>query len=164
MTPAQLTLALRGHWHGSYGSAACPGPTHGKGRGDRSRNGLTIREGKNGRPLVWCQALCPSDSIIGELKARGLWDGENTPSPSGSHQRTTPSQPDGDAIKKSEAARAIWRETQDPHRTPVEVYLRARLIDLQAIGEIPRTIRYHPTSAWHDRSDDACHGVRYSGA
>lgn len=68
MTAQELTVALGGRWHGSYGSCRCPAHE------DRNPS-LTIRDGRSAAPLLWCQTGCESEAVIDALKGRGLWEG-----------------------------------------------------------------------------------------
>jgi len=65
MNAAELTQALGGRWHGSYGQAKCPA------HDDRNPS-LSIKDG-NGRVLVKCHAGCSQDAVIIALKAQQLW-------------------------------------------------------------------------------------------
>ncbi len=68
MTAEELTKALAGRWHGSYGTARCP--AH-----DDREPSLSISAGDEGRVLVCCHAGCPQAAVVAALKARGLWPG-----------------------------------------------------------------------------------------
>ena len=46
--------------------ARCPCPDHGKGRGDRNPS-LDIKEGDDGRALLYCYASCKNESIVDAL-------------------------------------------------------------------------------------------------
>ncbi len=65
MTAETLTKSLRGHWHGSYGTARCP--AH-----DDHHPSLSISEGRNGKPLAHCFAGCPQEAVWAALKGMGL--------------------------------------------------------------------------------------------
>jgi hypothetical protein len=47
----------------------CPGPMHK--HGDRNPS-LSVKDGRNGRPVLYCFALCEYDDIVDALEARGL--------------------------------------------------------------------------------------------
>ena len=74
MDAEALTHALGGVWRREYGTARCP--AH-----DDHSPSLTIRQGKNGAPLVWCQTGCTQDAVIGALRDSGLWDGKASSPP-----------------------------------------------------------------------------------
>jgi hypothetical protein len=72
MTSARdLTEKLRGHWHGSYGKAHCP-------KHDDKNPSLSIRDGKNGEPIVHCHAGCDWRDVKDELRSKGLLDDEKS--------------------------------------------------------------------------------------
>jgi putative DNA primase/helicase len=54
---------------GNY-SCRCPGPLHRN--GDRTLS-LSVKDGRNGRLLLFCFAGCSFDEIVTALEARGLW-------------------------------------------------------------------------------------------
>jgi hypothetical protein len=47
----------------------CPGPMHR--HGDLSPS-LSVKDGRNGRPLLHCFAGCSHEEIVAALRARGL--------------------------------------------------------------------------------------------
>ena len=55
MTVRTLTKALRGQWHGSYGTACCP--AH-----DDKNPSLSITE-RDGKLLVYCHAGCDQGAV-----------------------------------------------------------------------------------------------------
>ena len=65
MNAEDLTRALGGHWHGSYGTARCP--VH----DDRSPS-LSVRDGVDGEPVFNCFAGCDWRDIKDMLRADGL--------------------------------------------------------------------------------------------
>jgi hypothetical protein len=54
--------------NGNY-QCRCPGPSHRN--GDRTPS-LSVKDGRNGRPLLFCFAGCSYDEIVAALEARGL--------------------------------------------------------------------------------------------
>jgi hypothetical protein len=73
MTARDLTLALRGRWHGNSGKVRCP--CH-----DDRTPSMSVRDGDEpGRILVHCFAGCQSEDIINELRRpRPLHPSPNT--------------------------------------------------------------------------------------
>jgi hypothetical protein len=69
-TAAQIADTLRGkrQTDGNY-LCRCPGPLHRN--GDRNPS-LSVKDGRNGRPLFHCFAGCAYDEIVTALRARGL--------------------------------------------------------------------------------------------
>ena len=65
MIAREITNALRGKWHGSYGTARCP--VH-----DDHRPSLSISDGLDGRVLVHCHAGCSQEAVWDALKGMGL--------------------------------------------------------------------------------------------
>ncbi len=130
MTARDLTKALRGHWHGTYGTACCP--AH-----DDRRPSLSISE-RDGKLLVHCFAGCSQEAVWDSLKGMGLVGGDNT-----EHRRRTPkrrTEPTREAKDRTAAARKIWSTTRLGAATLIETYLRSRGITIP----IPPTLRYHP--------------------
>jgi hypothetical protein len=54
---------------GNY-QCRCPGPLHR--RGDRNPS-LSVKDGRNGRPLLYCHVGCEFADIVAVLTQRGLW-------------------------------------------------------------------------------------------
>lgn len=65
VTAEDITAALNGKWHGSYGSARCPA------HDDRSPS-LSISNGRDVSILLNCHANCPYESIVAAIEARGI--------------------------------------------------------------------------------------------
>ena len=61
MNAVELTKALRGKWHGSYGTARCPAHP------DKTPS-LSISIGRDGRTLVRCHTGCSQEQVIDELR------------------------------------------------------------------------------------------------
>ncbi len=107
---------------------------------DRSPS-LSISSGKNGKVLVRCHAGCDQHDVIAALRAIGAWEGTKRHvmrfrSPIA---RRVPEEPDSDALRRTEAALAIWQATRSAEGTPVETYLRSRGLILS----IPSSLRFH---------------------
>ncbi len=64
---AEITKALGGRWHGSFGTARCP--AH-----DDARPSLQLSDGDGGAVIVHCHAGCDWRDIKAELRRRGLLD------------------------------------------------------------------------------------------
>jgi DNA primase len=127
MTAETIAKALGGHRAGATWMARCPA------HDDRAPS-LSISSGKDGKVLVRCHAGCDQRDVIATLRERGLW--ETTGRTSGrfarKYQSRVPDEPDADALKRSEAALAIWQASQSVEGTPVATYLRSRGLDLPA--------------------------------
>jgi hypothetical protein len=141
MTDARdLTLALRGRWHGQYGAAPCPVCQP---EGRKGQDALTLADGRDGRLLLHCKkSACRFEDI---LAAAGLRPGDaRTPDPVTLARRAAEEQ--AEARRRAEQARRLWREAVPLEGTPAARYLReARGIRL---ATLPRTLRFHP-EAWH---------------
>lgn len=151
--------ALNGDHHS--GMCRCPVPSHGKGKGDRNPS-LSVRQGDRG-PIIKCFGGCSRDSVVAELRRRGLWSvsthEEDTPDTStpmgwkgvggilGDAPKPTPKASNDEIIM---VAARIWRQTVEIDRTHAESYLRKRGISCA----IPSTLRFH-TSCLHPN------GTRY---
>jgi putative DNA primase/helicase len=124
MNARELTAALRGSWHGSYGTARCPAHQ------DKTPS-LSLSIGRDGRTLVKCHAGCTQEQVIDALRRRDLWHGDVetnlrpfTPAPN----------------RNGEYAMRLWDECTAAKGTLVEKYLAARGI----IIPIPSVLRFHP--------------------
>ena len=136
MTAAEITKALRGQWHGSYGTARCP--AH-----DDRHPSLSITE-RDGKLLVHCHAGCSQEAVWDSLKHMGLGgQGDRLKSVrrlTGSWNTppvTTTKEPG--TKDRTAAARRIWSESRPAAGTPVETYLASRGITIPP----PPTLRYH---------------------
>ncbi len=133
MSAREITKALAGTWHGSYGMTCCP--AH-----DDCDPSLSIKDGDAGI-LVFCHAGCPQDAVIDALKAQGLWPNRNPDIGSGhpgiggqggeiGGQIDIRHEQQAEAAKRSQAALDIWRTATLAKGSLVEVYLRSRGITL----------------------------------
>jgi putative DNA primase/helicase len=127
MTAESIAKALGGHRAGATWMARCPAHE------DRVPS-LSISSGRNGKVLVRCHAGCDQRDVIVILRERGLW--ETTGRALGRFARKlqdgVPNKPDAEALKRSEAAFAMWQASQPVEGTPVATYLRSRGLDLPA--------------------------------
>jgi hypothetical protein len=58
------------------------------------------------------------------------------------------------AVRARKGAQALWLSAQERiSATPVDLYLRARGIDLAQLGRQPRAIRYHPACSYVGREE-----------
>jgi putative DNA primase/helicase len=126
MNPLELTRALKGKWHGSYGTARCPA------HHDNSPS-LAIGIAKNGRTLVKCHAGCTQEAVIDALRRLGLWSGE----PSNLRPFTPKSRTEN---PNGEYALKLWAECRPAQGTSVDSYLRSRGITIP----VPDSLRFHP--------------------
>jgi putative DNA primase/helicase len=124
MSAVEITRALKGQWHGSYGTAKCPAHR------DKTPS-LSLSIGTDGRTLVKCHAGCSQDAVLGALTALGLWDGK--PTNLRAFKAPEPNRNGGLALK-------LWEECKPAAGTLVETYLAARGITIP----IPESIRFHP--------------------
>ncbi len=135
MSAEAIAKALGGRKAGGAWMARCP--AH-----DDREPSLAITDTRDGKVLVRCHAGCDQRAVIAALRARGIWDADvrRPMRPARKPDRSLLAEPDGDAIKRTEAALALWRGTQSPAGTPVETYLRSRGITIP----ISSSIRFHP--------------------
>jgi DNA primase len=136
MTTAEtIATALGGRKFGSGWTARCPAHE------DRKPS-LSISSGRDGKVLVRCHAGCDQRDVIAILRQRGLW--ETTRKSWGRFARkrkdSVSDEPDADALKRSEAALAIWLMSQPPEGTLVAAYLRSRGLALPSSSDL----RFHP--------------------
>jgi putative DNA primase/helicase len=134
MTAEAIAKALGGRRAGAAWMARCPA------HDDRAPS-LSIADARGGKVLVRCHAGCDQQDVIAALRACGVWNADVRQPIRFSRKadRTLPAEPDGDAIKRTEAALAIWRGSQSADRTPVETYLRSRGLSIP----VPPSIRFH---------------------
>lgn len=134
MTAEAIAKALGGRKAGTAWMARCPA------HDDRAPS-LSIADTRDGKVLVRCHAGCDQRDVIAALRARGVWDvAERRPFRSlRKADRPLPAEPDSDAIKRTEAALAIWRASQSAEGTPVGTYLGSRGLTVP----IPPSIRFH---------------------
>ncbi|WP_019224181.1 DUF7146 domain-containing protein, partial [Bartonella rattimassiliensis] len=134
-TAQKITYALRGGWHGHYGLALCP--AH-----DDKMPSLSIKNGHDGRLLLYCHAGCPFRKIIQALMRIGLlgkqafFDKTYDYAPSCSKQFHADLKR---AKQKAERAKAIWQQSKPIKNTLAEIYLRTRGITC----ELPADLRFH---------------------
>lgn len=134
MTAETIAKALGGRKAGGAWMARCPAHE------DRAPS-LSIADARDGKVLVRCHAGCDQHNVIAALRARGVWDTDERRPIRFLRQPDRPltAEPDSDAIKRTEAALAIWRGAQSAAGTPVETYIRSRRLTIP----IPRSIRFH---------------------
>ena len=121
MNAETIAKALGGRKAGGAWMACCPAHE------DREPS-LSITDAKGGKVLVRCHAGCDQRQVIAALRSRGAWETEGRHdgrSPRKVHRRL-PDEPDPDALKRTEAALAIWQASQPAEGTPAETYLRSR--------------------------------------
>lgn len=134
MTAEAIAKALGGRKAGAAWMARCP--VH-----DDRAPSLAIADARDGKVLVRCHAGCDQRDVIAALRARGVWDVADGRSIRFSRKadRVPPPEMDGDAIKRAEAALAIWRGALPAEGTPVETYFRSRGVAIP----VPSSIRFH---------------------
>jgi putative DNA primase/helicase len=111
MIAEKIAKALGGPRAGSAW-ACCPA------RDDREPS-LAITDARDGKVLLRCHAGCDQQDVIAALRARGAW--ENRGQGAGRFLRKADRrEPDRDALKRTEAALAVWRASHPAEGTPVE--------------------------------------------
>jgi putative DNA primase/helicase len=135
MSAELIARALGGKKVGVSWMAFCPAHR------DRIKPSLALRDGEDGRTLVRCHAGCAQRAVIAALRARGLWGSNGTGSSSRlTYAKPGEREPERDAVRRTEAALAIWRSAKPATGTLVEVYLGSRGIHLPP----PPALRFHP--------------------
>lgn len=131
-----IAEALGGRKAGSGWSARCPA------HDDRTPS-LSLRETSDGKVLVRCHAGCDQDEVIAHLKASGLWmqNGPRLLRYAASGRVTSPTEPDRDEIKRTEAALSIWQAAKPAGGTLIETYFGSRGLRLSTTP----TLRFHPS-------------------
>lgn len=134
MTAETIAKALGGHRAGTTWMTRCP--AH-----DGSSPSLSISAGKDGKVLVRCHAGCDQRDVIAALSERGLWDATGKCAGRIAYKRRNnlATEPDPDAMARTEAALAIWPTSPGIVGSPAETYLRSRRITLSP----PSSLRFH---------------------
>lgn len=134
MNGEAIAKALGGRKVGRAWMARCPAHE------DREPS-LSIADTEGGTVLVRCHAGCDQRDVIAALRSRGVWQttGRREGQFSRKVNRQHPDKPDSDALKRTEAALAIWRTSQPGEGTLVATYLRSRHLNLS----VPATLRCH---------------------
>ena len=133
MTADTLAKALGAHRAGATWMARCP--VH----EDRSPS-LSISSSKDGKVLVRCHAGCDQRDVIAALREIGVWEATKRDA-ARFRSATTRHIPaaDSDALRRGEAALAIWQATQSAAGTPVDAYLASRGLTCS----LPPSLRFH---------------------
>ncbi len=101
---------------------------------------LSISISLEGKVLVHCHAGCNQATVIGVLRARGLWRDKvlhHPPGALGWNKSITTGRHDD--AHRTRIALEIWRASKPATGTPVEAYLRARGLTMP----LPRALRFH---------------------
>ncbi len=141
MNARTLTAALSGRWHGGYGLAFCPAHPNTR------TPALILKDGDDGKLLVYCFTGCDGTDVLAALRARGLLEGHSDwPT---DHRRIVLQIAGRKAAtrRRIEQARRCWHESGPISGTLGERYLRSRGI----AGPISRALRFHP-KCWHGPS------------
>jgi putative DNA primase/helicase len=131
---AIIAKALDGRKAGRGWTARCP--AH-----DDHNPSLSIRDGEDGKVLVFCHAGCSQAEVIAALRTRGLWKQRDQRLFNRAAQRDAASElPDRDDQKRTEWALAKWQSGASAIGTLVEAYLHSRGLHIPP----PPTLRFHP--------------------
>ncbi len=120
-----LTQRLAGQWHGRYGTARCPAHND-------NNPSLSIKDGDEGRLLLFCHAGCTYAEIISAISSEpsgGALAGRTATGITGERR--------GKGL--DELIDLIWRQTVSIEGTLAEAYLRRRAIR----GPIPKQLGFH---------------------
>jgi len=139
MTDARtITSALGGHWHGGYGLAFCPAHENTK------TPALSLKDGHDGKLLVYCHTGCDGVDVLAALRARGLLAGHSDWQPDPREMERRKAEEDAERRRRIDLARRVWAEAAPISGTWAERYLRARGITC----DMPPTLRFH-AACWH---------------
>jgi putative DNA primase/helicase len=134
MNAETIAKALGGRKAGATWMACCP--AH-----DDHAPSLSIADTKCGKVLVRCHAGCDQRDVIAALRACGAW--EAAARYDGRFRRNlnrrSPAERPPDALKRTQAALAIWQASQPAKGSLVETYLRTRGLTVAP----PDSIRLH---------------------
>lgn len=133
----EITRALkRGEWRNGEGSACCPAHE------DKTPS-LSISDGRNGWPVLFCHAGCSQDEVLDALRRLGLWPESRDGYVESA--RPKPKQEPKPDKHPTAYARRIWRQARPIAGTAAERYLREHR---GIAGPLPERLRYAP-SVWH---------------
>ena len=120
-----IAKALGGRKAGGGWTAHCPA------HDDRTPS-LSIRDADDGKVLVRCFAGCGQRDVIATLRARGIWETASRHDRRFRRKngRLPPTETDPDALKRTQAALAIWQSATPAQGTLVETYLASRGLHL----------------------------------
>lgn len=132
-----MTSQLSGKWHGRYGTAPCPVcQTEAR----RDQNGLSIKNGSDGRILVHCfKSACAFTDILAAAGVNRNFFG-NDPVIREGHVKNEATKKD----RRAAQAKRLWHEGKPIEHTIVHSYLRSRGIKLNKI----KYLRFH-SACWH---------------
>lgn len=131
MLAQQITAALRGRWHHSYGYIKCPAHQD-------QRPSCRLRDGEGGQLLVYCHAGCDSRLILECLRQTKALDGPRMTQNEMDAARLRQAKADREReTKRIAAAFSIWNKANrlGPHTPP---YFAQRGITL----DIPGCLRW----------------------
>ena len=136
MNAREIIAALGGRWYGRSGMARCP--AH-----DDHVPSLSIGEGREGQPLLFCFAGCEWPDIRNALRARGLWPGREPAGPRFNPAIVAPrrAKRQCDDKQRIEAARRLWASGRPlTHDDAAGRYLTSRGLP----GPWPGTLKFLP--------------------
>jgi hypothetical protein len=141
ITAEDIAHVLKGRR--TKGQWVCQCPAH-----EDRRASLAVRDGDDGRVLLYCHAGCDPLDVIDALKARGLWNareraGEKpkpTPPPARLSNTSAPANPSTDNCG---IARWLWQRSRPIQGSIAELYLRCE----RGIScPLPSTLRFLPAN------------------
>ena len=139
MTNARtICIVLGGRWHGGYGLAFCPAHRNTK------TPALSLKDGDDGRLLVYCHAGCEGADVLAALRARGMLEGRSDWNPDPHEIERRKAEEDAERRRRIDQAHRCWAEAGPISGTLAETYLQARGITC----DLPPTLRFHP-NCWH---------------
>ena len=138
MNARAICDALSGRWHGGYGLAYCPAHPNTR------TPALSLKDGRDGKLLVYCHAGCTGNDVLAALRARDILPGVSDWKPDPCEVERRRAEREGKAHRRTEQAKRCWTEAVPISETLAERYLQARGITCQ----LPPTLRFHP-HCWH---------------
>ncbi|MDK1021841.1 MAG: toprim domain-containing protein [Candidatus Hydrogenedentes bacterium] len=150
MTAHEITTALGGQWHGSYGMVQCPAHDDGCTPGLK----ITDDDRKDDGIDVHCFAGCDWRQVKSAFRQSGLLPDFSRSNLSS--DRTSPYQkanlkpPAADKRRQAAKGMAIWQESEAITGTLAEAYLQDRCITTA----LPPSLRFHPALPYWDTAGD----------
>ncbi len=135
MSAETIAHALGGRRAGATWMARCPAHNDGT-------PSLAVREGLDGKVLIYCHAGCSQSDVITALKCDGIWTQDqraNRRAADDTKKWAVVDDHRGPDTRTTSALR-LWNEAVGSEGTLVEIYLRTRGLTIRP----PATLRFHP--------------------
>lgn len=127
-----IVAALGGKWFTTYGYVKCLAHNDGN-------PSLRLRDGENGKLLVFCHAGCTPELILGALRARGVLLGGGLSCDTADEIRARDEEQKKKDANTLRLVKEIWQQARPIGNMASERYLRNRAITI----DLPPSLRHH---------------------